>query len=184
MNVSLLTSLLQHAAGSHFQIQVPDAGHTSLCCNDRHLLHHQSGEWVSEWVLSLLGFHRRILTISVQIYVLYLFYNHLWIYITIFRKLLQIIEWTWSFIFFSVAVWAQYNIFSWALGLLKCLFFCVAPGEWRPLVLGRAHSAGEQCILHWRLRNVEPVCLRHHVPLCTVSQALWRWTLKCTVHHW
>lgn len=141
-----------------------------------------SVRWVSEWVSALTCqdflvefWQFQCKLILILIYTCFII-NY---WIQQFYQYCHKIPWNnWvkkSSIFFSVTLWAQCN--------KKCLFFCLAAGEWRPLVLGRAHSAGQQCVFHWRLRNVEPVRLRHHVPLCTVSQTLRRWTLKCTVHH-
>lgn len=65
-----------------------------------------------------------------------------------------------------------------------CICVSLSPGERGPLALGRAHSAGEQRLLHRHLWHVEPVRLCHHVPLRTLSQTLRRRADKWSVHHW
>lgn len=87
-------------------------------------------------------------------------------------------------IFFIISQ-VRITVFARAHGCLNCLLVSgPGAGEWGPLALGGPHGAGEQRLLHWHLRHVEPVRLCHHVPLRTVAQTLWRRAVECPVHHW
>ena len=142
--------------GSDIQVQVPHAGDSVLRCHDGHLLHHQPGESGPQPEARPPSTNARTRSP-----------------ICGFSTLTA-----------GISVYLSISLsLSLCLDLSISLSLSLSLGDGRPLAMGQPKAGVEQRVLHGDLRHVEPLRVRHHVPVRAVAQALRRQPVRWTVHH-